>query len=171
MACILPDLSEGWLPEHGGKLRLYPFPLAEAEVAPEAGRLALFSSTTILHRVLPATGTPRCVLSLWFAGASPPFPQRYPAWAERAAADGTPPISPAVLQFLRRPANARVLCKALLADAWADSITAAFGHSAGVHEALALHYREVERLEEQCSVPMLHLLRTRLPLRPPEAAP
>ena len=55
----------------------------------------------------------------------------------------------------------------LFADAWADSITQAFGHSAGVHAALALHYREAERLEAQCSVPLLHLLRTRLPLRPP----
>ena len=137
-------------------------------MAPQAGRLALFCSTTTLHRVLPATaGVPRCVLSLWFAGAAPPFPQRYPAWAQRVAAQGEPPITAPVLAFLRRPANARVLCKVLHVDAWADSITAAFGHSAGVHEALALHYREVEHLETQCSVPMLHLLRTRLPLRPP----
>ena len=118
--------------------------------------------------MLPATGAaPRCVLSLWFAGAAPPFPSRYPRWAERCAAALQPQLTPAVLAFLRRPANARVLCKVLLADAWADSITAAFGHSAGVHEALALHYREVERLEAQCAVPMLHLLRTSLPLREP----
>lgn len=164
-------LSDEWLPEHGGKLRLYPFPLADVEVAPEAGQLVLFSSTTTLHRVLPATaGAPRCVLSLWFAGAAPPFPQRYPPWAERCAAEQEPAITPPVLAFLRRPANARVLCKVLLADAWADSITAAFGHSAGVHEALALHYKEADALEKQCSVPMLHLLRTRLPLRPPAEA-
>ncbi len=55
----------------------------------------------------------------------------------------------------------------LFADAWADSITQAFGHSAGVHAALALHYKEVEALEGQISVPLLHLLRTSLPLRPP----
>lgn len=55
----------------------------------------------------------------------------------------------------------------LFADAWADSITQAFGHSAGVHAALALHYKEVEALEAQISVPLLHLLRTRLPLRAP----
>jgi hypothetical protein len=55
----------------------------------------------------------------------------------------------------------------LFADAWADSITQAFGHSAGVHAALALHYKEVEALEAQISVPLLHLLRTALPLRLP----
>jgi hypothetical protein len=58
----------------------------------------------------------------------------------------------------------------LFADAWADSITQAFGHSAGVHAALALHYKEVEALEGQISVPLLHLLRTSLPLRPPAGA-
>lgn len=154
------------MPSHGGTLRVYPFPLSPVEVGPLAGSLALFSSTATLHRVLPAT-SPRCALTLWFAGAPHPFPHSYPPWARLAAAALQPPLHPPVLAFLRRPANARVLCKLLLADEWADSITAAFGHSAGVHEALALHYREVERLEGQCAVPMLHLLRTSLPLRPP----
>ena len=107
------DLSEAWEPAHGGEMRFFPFPLAApADVAPRAGRLVLFSSTTMLHRVLPArAGVPRCVLSLWFAGAPEAFPTRYPTWAVQAAAANTPPISEAVLAFLRRPANARVLCK------------------------------------------------------------
>ncbi len=110
---IHADLSEEWEPAHGGELRLLPFPLAPpADVAPVAGRLALFCATTTLHRVLPARcNKPRCVLSLWFAGAPEPFPTRYPAWAVQAAKEQSPPISDAVLAFLRRPANARVLCK------------------------------------------------------------
>jgi hypothetical protein len=136
------DLSEAWAPAHGGQLRLFPFPLGACDVAPRVGRLAMFCSTTMLHRVLPAHA-PRCVLSLWFAGAPAPFPTRYPAWLAAAAAGSaagastdagaagdnasggtavpTPPAAPppsaspvsaGVLAFLRRPANARVLCKA-----------------------------------------------------------
>lgn len=123
------DLNEDWAPSHGGELRLFPFPLAAADVAPRVGRLALFCSHALLHRVLPARA-PRCVLSLWFAGAPEAFPSRYPAWvtqtaattisnrkddATDAAAAAQPPaaqLSASVLAFLRRPANARVLCKA-----------------------------------------------------------
>ena len=36
-----------------------------------------------------------------------------------------------------------------------------------MHAALALHYREAQRLEDSVQVPLLHLLRTRLPLREP----
>ena len=157
-------LSEQWEDRHGGALRIIPFPLAPVEIAPRAGTLALFSSTTTLHRVLPAHA-PRCVLSLWFTGAKVLFPSRLPAWT---GWDGSvslhPQLTPTVLAFLRRPANARVLLKVLLADEWADSITQAFGHSAGVHAALALHYHEVESLEAQISVPLLHLLRRLVPL-------
>jgi hypothetical protein len=59
----------------------------------------------------------------------------------------------------------------LFAEAWADSITEAFGHSAGVHAALALHYREVAALEAQISPPLLQLLQSTLPLRRPPGEP
>jgi hypothetical protein len=47
-------LNDGWTPDHGGKLRLYPFPEAPpVDVAPLAGRLVLFSSTQMHHRWRP----------------------------------------------------------------------------------------------------------------------
>lgn len=121
----------------------------------------LFSSTTVLHRVLPAF-RPRCVLSIWCAGAKEPtFPSRYPSWV----ADG-PDGAGQVLSFLRQPANARLLCKVLYADEWADSIAEAFGKSSpGVADALALHYSEVESLRQRISAPLLSLLRETLPLQ------
>lgn len=107
---------------------------------------------------------PRCVLSIWCAGAKEPaFPSRYPAWVgDGHAAAGQ------VLKFLRSPPNARLLCKVLLADEWADSITDAFGAaSPGVADALALHYAEVEHLRARIPAPLLALLRDTLPLRQP----
>ncbi|MCC9169129.1 2OG-Fe(II) oxygenase [Pontibacter harenae] len=58
LSCIL-YLNEDWLPEHGGKLRLY-LPKEdgseeEIDVLPVAGRLACFRSNLLPHEVLPAT--------------------------------------------------------------------------------------------------------------------
>jgi hypothetical protein len=44
-------LNPGWsVPQHGGAVRLYPWPAAPVDVAPLAGRLLLFSSTRMAHR-------------------------------------------------------------------------------------------------------------------------
>jgi len=44
-------LNEHWQPDHGGELRLYPFPAAApVNIAPLAGRLVLMSSTQMHHR-------------------------------------------------------------------------------------------------------------------------
>ena len=152
----------------GGELRLFPYPLAHVDVAPRAGKLALFSSSGMVHRVMPARrGVQRCVLSLWFSGGepespSPTFPSRYPSWvlngrggsfsgegggsddvtaaaaataaATAAAADDDDDANAVVvsetlriMSFLRRPVNARVLSKVMLAEEWAESISEAFG--------------------------------------------
>ena len=59
----------------------------------------------------------------------------------------------------------RCALQVLFTELWADSITDAFGHTAAVHEALALHYREAEELEEAVQPALLQLLRRALPLR------
>ena len=41
-------------PHAGGELELFPFPAKAVRVAPSMGRLVLFSSTEMLHRVLPS---------------------------------------------------------------------------------------------------------------------
>ena len=128
---------------------------------PTAGRLVLFSSTATLHRVLPAAH-PRCVLSIWCAGAKEPlFPSRYPGWVAGALGGGE---ATQLLSFLRTPSNARLLCKVLYADEWAASIRDAFGQDgAGVGEALALHYREVGDLRRRINAPLLELLQDAIP--------
>jgi hypothetical protein len=156
-------LSTAWTVAAGGQLRLHPFPLAPVDIEPQAGRLVVFSSTALLHRVLPAHAR-RCVLSLWFSGQHKrPFPSRYPGWVSQQDAQ-----TAQLLAFLRCPVNARLLCKVLLCDDWARSIREAFGSGPGVEAALALHYSEVGLLQQRVNPPLLALLRETLPLRSPE---
>jgi hypothetical protein len=47
-------LNNQWSPQHGGQLKLYPWPNDDPVVIdPIDDRLVLFTSTTMLHRVLP----------------------------------------------------------------------------------------------------------------------
>ncbi|GLK87392.1 2OG-Fe(II) oxygenase [Pseudomonas turukhanskensis] len=57
-------LNEGWLPEQGGALRIYPEDKAH-DVAPVGGRLVIFMSGELPHEVLPATRE-RLSLTGWF---------------------------------------------------------------------------------------------------------
>lgn len=47
-------LNERWAHGDGGEIVLYPFPYAPTTIAPASGRLVLFSSHRMLHRVLPS---------------------------------------------------------------------------------------------------------------------
>lgn len=74
----------------GGQLRLYPFPYESVDVEAVAGRLVLFSSAEMLHRVLPSSNERHC-LTLW-AYASRCSP---PARAHTAPPPATnPPANP-----------------------------------------------------------------------------
>ena len=152
-------------PGEGGELQLHPFPLAPVLVAPEEGKLALFSSVQVLHRVLPCSHR-RLALSLWFSSAlrpAPAFPSRYPDWV--AAAAGADAAT--LLTFLRTPANARLLTKIMLAEEWAQSLRDAFPDGGeGLEAALELHFAESREQAMRVNAPLLALLRETLPLTP-----
>ncbi|MGS0743566.1 2OG-Fe(II) oxygenase [Glaciimonas sp. GG7] len=57
-------LNQGWLPEHGGALRLH-MDGQHQDILPLAGSLALFLSADMPHEVLPATRE-RLSLTGWF---------------------------------------------------------------------------------------------------------
>ncbi|OBV38137.1 2OG-Fe(II) oxygenase [Janthinobacterium psychrotolerans] len=57
-------LNEGWLPAHGGALRLHPEGEASLDILPEAGRMVMFLSAEMLHEVLP-TARERLSLAGW----------------------------------------------------------------------------------------------------------
>ena len=51
---VICYLNEGWMPEHGGQLRLY-LEEGEKDILPISGRLVCFQSERIEHEVLPAS--------------------------------------------------------------------------------------------------------------------
>ncbi|CAE7822883.1 egl-9 [Symbiodinium microadriaticum] len=64
-ATALFYLNEGWQEEHGGELRLYPYPLPPVRIAPLSGRLVLFEPRMV-HEVLPNFHKRYC-FTLWCA--------------------------------------------------------------------------------------------------------
>lgn len=59
--------NEGWRPEHGGRLALYPEGGAKVEVDPALDTLVVFLSERLEHEVLPAHA-PRLALTAWYYG-------------------------------------------------------------------------------------------------------
>ncbi|MBG6223008.1 MULTISPECIES: 2OG-Fe(II) oxygenase [unclassified Janthinobacterium] len=57
-------LNDDWLPEHGGALRLHPQDGGHVDIAPVAGRMAMFLSGEMLHEVLP-TARQRLSIAGW----------------------------------------------------------------------------------------------------------
>ena len=64
-------LNESWDKQDGGQLRMYPFPLSRVpiDIDPIAGRLVIFSSIHMVHRVLPSYKKRHC-FTLWFSKTS-----------------------------------------------------------------------------------------------------
>ncbi|NTX57735.1 2OG-Fe(II) oxygenase [Myxococcus sp. CA039A] len=59
--------NAGWVPEHGGVLRLHPEGSAPVDVAPMLDTLVVFLSERIEHEVLPAHAS-RLALTAWYYG-------------------------------------------------------------------------------------------------------
>ena len=65
MVSVVVYLNQGWLPEHGGQLRMYLDEGREHDVVPTGGCLVVFLSGEVPHEVLPATRD-RLSLTGWF---------------------------------------------------------------------------------------------------------
>jgi SM-20-related protein len=62
---LVAYLNEGWQPDQGGELVLYPDSLASIKVTPEIGTVVLFMSEEIPHEVLTTQRTRHGVAG-WF---------------------------------------------------------------------------------------------------------
>eukprot|EP00879_Flechtneria_rotunda_P028831 GHRR01031061.1.p1 GENE.GHRR01031061.1~~GHRR01031061.1.p1 ORF type:complete len:400 (+),score=113.92 GHRR01031061.1:185-1384(+) len=105
-------LNKDWQPSHGGQLRLYPFPAPAVDIEPVNDRLLLFSSTRMLHRVLPSHA-PRCCFTVWLSAGRP---RGGAAAGPAAAAARIPPPSSGqpcddMWRFLMQPAVRQHVCK------------------------------------------------------------
>jgi SM-20-related protein len=65
MVSAVVYLNDGWLPEHGGQLRMYLDNDRVQDVQPIGGCLVVFLSAEVPHEVLPATRD-RLSLTGWF---------------------------------------------------------------------------------------------------------
>lgn len=61
--------NPGWVPEHGGIIRLYP-PGGARDVEPLLDRMVLFLSEPVEHEVLPSFAL-RTALTAWYYGPDP----------------------------------------------------------------------------------------------------
>ncbi|KAG2500910.1 hypothetical protein HYH03_001669 [Edaphochlamys debaryana] len=138
-------LNPGWRPEHGGQLRLYPFPAPPLDLEPLNDRLVLFASTRMPHRVLPATGPPRCCFTIWLSQT------RRRAFVRRSPApsDLEPPSDPdqdpaAATRFLMHPAVRQHVCKLVYDREWEQSLVESHAPSPARDSVLEQHRRELD---------------------------
>ena len=75
MLTITLYLNEEYQDEDAGELRLFPLPYKPLDVKPKFGRIVLFSSIHMYHRVMPSQGEGRYTLALWFTGTDNSFPK------------------------------------------------------------------------------------------------
>ena len=136
-------LNEGYNASHGGQLQLFPIPYAPVTIEPRWDRLVVFTSASLLHRVLPSSHQRLCI-TLWMSGQplpSRPFPPPLPT--------GT--LSTALLSALSSLLHPRLYphyCKLLLRELWARSIEESHGAGEATEAAVAQHWRDVEVIEQ-----------------------
>lgn len=128
-------LNDGWKEQDGGQLRLYPFPHDPLDIQPVSGRLVMFSSRNMLHRVLPSSKERYC-FTMWFkesVGGVHQTTLPYPSLKEGAD----------VQLVLANQEFRRLLGKAVYADEWANSLVESHPDSTGRSLALEKHWKDV----------------------------
>jgi 2OG-Fe(II) oxygenase superfamily len=134
-------LNENWRKEHGGELRLYPFPLkSPVDIDPVDGRLVLLSSTEMYHRVMPSRAS-RYAITLWlFGSVSPKIPG--PLSAEEDCRD--------LARVLLQPLYRKHVLRLALSDEWILSLRDAHP-SEQAETAVRAHETDVTKLREALS--------------------
>eukprot|EP00877_Chromochloris_zofingiensis_P012138 jgi/Chrzof1/7178/Cz02g13280.t1 len=136
-------LNEDWQPGFGGQLRLYPFPFKPIDISPIADRLVLFSSTRMLHRVLPCDH-PRSCFTIWLSQtrtrrAFQPAAAKHDCKEPDSTADEA-----AVARFLMQPSIRQHVCRVVYADEWRRSIQQSHSASAARQAALEVFEHELD---------------------------
>ncbi|GAX82564.1 hypothetical protein CEUSTIGMA_g9990.t1 [Chlamydomonas eustigma] len=139
-----------WQPGDGGQLRLYPFPYsAPIDIEPVSGRMVLFSSTRMLHRVLPSAATQRVCLTVWLSQlrsrqrGSPLFAGSPLSSTFSADSDQTKQIA-----SLMQPHIRNHVLKMVYAQEWAESIELSHPYTLERDGMVEQHWREVEMIRK-----------------------
>jgi hypothetical protein len=114
-------------PQQGGELRLYPILQDPVDISPMAGRVVMFSSTTMLHRVLPSkiknnSNNNRMCATIWFHGDNSfnGTINRREELVPSPLPQNANPVETAL--FLLQPYYRPFTCRMLYADEWEESI-------------------------------------------------
>ena len=123
-------LNPEWADGDGGELELQPLFGPPVSLAPLMGRLVLFRSDVILHRVRPSRAVRHC-FTVWVDGSKVNGPDDVNLKAKHLEMRDSP-LAAATL-FRQSPLQ-RVISRALYAEEYEDSLRACMAEPAGVGE-------------------------------------
>eukprot|EP00616_Rhizochromulina_sp_CCMP1243_P016657 CAMPEP_0118996280 /NCGR_PEP_ID=MMETSP1173-20130426/59785_1 /TAXON_ID=1034831 /ORGANISM="Rhizochromulina marina cf, Strain CCMP1243" /LENGTH=346 /DNA_ID=CAMNT_0006947665 /DNA_START=245 /DNA_END=1281 /DNA_ORIENTATION=+ len=137
-------LNEDWAPSHGGQLVLHPFPSKPTSVEPIFGRLVLFFSTQMLHRVLPAW-RPRFCLNLWMYSSAPQTVRAGAPFIGSRTCEADV-VEEQAMTVLLHPKFRRHWAKLALANEWEESLRDAHPATPHLDKAITQHRTEVQKI-------------------------
>lgn len=118
VTCIL-YLNRNWSKGDGGELRLYNFAERPVDIEPIDGRMLLFSSCRMLHRVLPSEAERYC-FTIWLSqsrgGAAPP--NSLASILQRTRSQGEVDCN----QLLQEPEVRKCVAKVAHEEEWVESL-------------------------------------------------
>lgn len=129
-------LNKNWNIKHGGELRLYPFPYQVVDIEPVEDRLVLFSSSRMLHRVMPSFAMHRTCFTMWFSGIKNE-PDNDLEDTKLNLSEASPH------DRLLNSKLRNLIAKIIYAREWADSIEQSHSDSAARNMALQKHWKDV----------------------------
>ncbi|KDO27947.1 hypothetical protein SPRG_07223 [Saprolegnia parasitica CBS 223.65] len=144
LTCLL-YLNPDWKDGDGGEIQFYPFLAPEpVTLAPRMDRLVIFSSDSLLHRVLPAA-QPRHCLTIWLDSTVVNTPQD--AQLSLTASDLTTGWDAFVRKLAKSPVQ-RLLSRGVYAEEYLESLTQCMGLADdGFSDMVASHEAHLVRLE------------------------
>jgi Rps23 Pro-64 3,4-dihydroxylase Tpa1-like proline 4-hydroxylase len=134
-------LNEEWEEGDGGELRLYPFPFQPVDIRPIFGRMVIFSSVNMLHRVLPSV-KPRYCFTMWLSGSIAAENSANPGCVDSSHTGELERV------LLSRPDLRLLLAKVIYAREWADSITESHLASEALQGALDQHWKDIGTISQ-----------------------
>lgn len=175
-------LNPGWQPGDGGHLRLFPVPRRPVDIAPRHNRLVLFSSASMLHRVLPSAAPRYCFTAwmaspttyrrrgevvaaagsggggqLWAAGTKQEAAGASVAGTQDGEAAASTSAAADALAHLMQPAIRPHVCKYVYADEWAKSLAESHPPGPALESAVARHVEEVGTIRTALAAYLSHL--------------
>ncbi|OQR81458.1 hypothetical protein THRCLA_23366 [Thraustotheca clavata] len=145
LTCLL-YLNPSWAPGDGGEIQFYPFLAREPiTLAPLMNRLVIFSSDSLLHRVLPAA-QPRHCLTIWLDGASVNLPEH--TQLSLTACDLNEGWEAFTKRLAKSPVQ-RLLSRGVYAEEYLKSLIECMGKAKeGFDDMVQSHNAHLERLHK-----------------------